>query len=59
MGKEVVIATIVSVILGIAFLIAIYSMVWAVKEDKYTSKSLKEVKNGEISFFNYWKASLR
>ena len=34
MGKEVLIATIVSVILGIAFLTAIYSMVWAIKEEK-------------------------
>ena len=34
MGKEVLIATIVSIILGIGFLIAIYSMVWAVSEKK-------------------------
>jgi hypothetical protein len=34
MGKEVLIATIVSVILGIAFLTTIYSMVWAIKEEK-------------------------
>ena len=38
MGKEVLIATVVSVILGIAFLIAIYSMVWAIKEDKQKEK---------------------
>ncbi len=34
MGKEVLIATIVSIVLGIGFLIAIYSMVWAVSEKK-------------------------
>jgi hypothetical protein len=32
MGKELLIATVVSVILGIAFLIAIYSMVWVATE---------------------------
>jgi len=34
MGKEVLIATVVAVLLGIAFLIAIYSIAWIATESK-------------------------
>jgi len=39
MGKETLIATVVSIILGIAFLGTIFSMVWIATEDKGKKKT--------------------